>query len=328
MRRHDYQGYKEGVVNAVLKDNVPPLRERVLHWLKSAPSVVTEGTIVEWCGRLDRLRDAKRSADVRYLHNWIRLTYDGPTVGEPEDARRWSPNGPQDPWDIRLHLRLAENYLIAGQASPAIAQYEIATQLEPLDVFVLHKLGMAYLDSNDPEGARHTIQRILELDPDALRWNAEVAGLEGRYWKDEGRRREREDKADQARECFQKALGYYLGAMEIEGNRISLYMVDNVGQLSLKLGDLDAARKIYERARAALENVTPQTEDIWSLATRATTALVLGSEDEAITQLQHLSNRSPTEKEKTSIGKGLELVRDALGKTAADYQRWMAALNG
>jgi tetratricopeptide (TPR) repeat protein len=328
MRRHDYQGSKEGVVNAVLKDYVPPLRQRILDWLRSAPSVVTEGTIAEWCARLDRLRDDKRSADVRFLHNWIRLTYDGPSTGEAEDARRWNPNGPQDPWDIRLHLRLAENYLIAGQAGPAIAQYQIATQLEPLDVFVLHKLGMAYLDSQNPAGARETIERILQLDPDALRWNAEVAGLEGRFWKDEGRRREKEGKDKLARECFEKALQFYMGAMEIEGNRISLYMVDNVGQLSLKLGDLDSAHKVYERAKAALENVTPQTEDIWSLATRATTALVLGSEDEAIKHLQRLSTRSPSEKEKTSIGKGLELVREALGKTAADYQRWMSALDG
>jgi len=327
MRRHNYATSPPAVVNAVLNAQVPPLLGKVLDWLKSAPSIVTEGTVVEWCERLDRLRTDHRSADARYLHWWIRLMYEGPSLDEA-DVKRWSGSWRQHAWDIRLHLRLAENYAKAGEEKEAIDQYEIATRLAPLDVFVLHKLAKAYLDDGEREGARRTIDRILTLDPDALKWNVEVAGLEGRYWKDDGRKREQEGRREQARESFRKARDAYQAAMEAEGDRIDYYMADNVGQLSLKLGDQEAARRAYERATVALESVTLERENVWSLATRATAALVLGKEDEAVKHLERVSSFSPGEDTKESIRNGLEVLRESLGKSDADYQRWLVALDG
>ena len=171
-------------------------------------------------------------------------------------------------------MRLAENYTIARQFKEAIEQYVLASQLAPLDVFVLHRLAQVYLDTSDADSARQTIDHILNLDKDALKWNAEIAGLEGRYWKDEGRKRQAENKPQQAQDSFTKAKQAYEAAMNIDGVRVDFYMADNVGQLSLTLGDIPAARKAYERARAALESVTRETENVWSLATRVNAALV------------------------------------------------------
>ena len=82
----------------------------------------------------------------------------------------------------------------------------LAAQLAPLDAFVLHRLAQVYLDVADANSSWRTIDKILNLDKDALKWNAEIAGLEGRYWKDQGRRHQAESKPQQAQESFRKSL--------------------------------------------------------------------------------------------------------------------------
>jgi tetratricopeptide (TPR) repeat protein len=325
MKRYDYASTPAPTFKAVLDAQVPVLSRTIHEWLDNAPPMVTEGMITEWCGRLDQLRAQKRSREVRYHHHWIRLMYEGPRRGEA-DRQNWSAKPQVDTWDLRLHLRLAENYVLAEQFKEAIEQYSLAKQLAPLDIFVLHRLAKVYMDVKDATNARATIDHILTLDRDALTWNAEIAGLEGRYYKDEARRLVAEGKKDLANESFRKALNAYQTAMDIDGVRADFYMADNVGQLNLTLGDLPAARRAYERARAALQEVTEQTENVWSLATRANAALVLSDETEAVQTLARIRALMPTEPDKNSIARGLELVANALGKSDDDLQRWKAAL--
>jgi tetratricopeptide (TPR) repeat protein len=252
--------------------------------------------------------------------------YEGPQRQE-EDRQSWNKTPRRETWDLRLHLRLAENYTIARQFKEAIEQYLLASQLAPLDVFVLHRLAQVYLDTSDADAARQTIDHILSLDKDALKWNAEIAGLEGRYWKDEGRKHLAENKPQLAQESFKKALAAYQAAMDNDGVKVDFYMADNVGQLSLTLGDIPAAKTAYERARAALESVTRETENVWSMATRVTASLVLSDdESEALGYLARLRAFGPNESQKTSICRGLQLVAKALKKSDADYGRWVAAL--
>jgi len=326
MKRYDYAGTPPGTIKAVLNDQIPSLAQTIKGWLENAPPMVTEGMVTEWCDRLDQLRIQQRSSEVRYLHHWIRLMYEGPRR-EESDRKTWSNTPSRETWDLRLHLRLAQNYTIAQQYKEAIEQYLLAKQLAPLDAFVLHRLAQVYLDVADADAARQTIDHILSLDKDALKWNAEIAGLEGRYWKDQGRRRQAEGKPQQAQESFKKSLQAYETAMDIDGVKVDFYMADNVGQLSLTLGDIPAARKAYERARVALESVTGETENVWSLATRATAALVLGADEkEVLDYLTRIRAFEPTDSQKGSICRGLQLIAKALDKTDADYKRWVGAL--
>ena len=322
MSRYDYSDAAEPTFEAVLNHQIPSLSKIIKNWLDNAPPMVTEGMVTEWCSRLDQLREQRRSSEVRYLHHWIRLMYEGPQSQEP-DRQNWAKSQRQETWDLRIHLRLAQNYTIAKQFKQAIEQYSLAAELAPLDMFVLHRLAQVYLDVKDSDAARRTIDHILSLDQEALKWNAEIAGLEGRYWKDEGRKCQAEGKRQQADEAFKKARQAYQAALDINGE---YYMADNVGQLSLTLGDLPAAKKAYEQARASLENVSPETENVWSLATRATAALVLADENEALGYLGRIRELRPTEPQKNSICGGLELVAKALGKTDDEYRRWTAAL--
>lgn len=326
MKRYNFETAAPRIFDATLKDEVPLLVKRINDWLENAPPMVTEGMVTEWCDRLDQLRIQQRSSEVRYLHHWVRLMYEGPQRQE-DDRQSWNKSPRREMWDLRLHLRLAENYTIARQFKEAIEQYLLASQLAPLDVFVLHRLAQVYLDTSDSDSARQTIDHILSLDKDALKWNAEIAGLEGRYWKDEGRKRQAENKSEQSQESFRKARDAYEAAMNIDGVKVDFYMADNVGQLNLTLGDMEAARKAYSRARVALESVTRETENVWSLATRVNAALVLGAdESEALGYFARLREFEPNESQKVSICRGLQLVAKALKKTDADYGRWVAAL--
>ena len=73
--------------------------------------------------------------------------------------------------------------------------------------------------------------------------------------------------------------------------------------------------------------MTRETESVWSLATRANAALVLvADENEALGYLARIREFEPTDSQKTSICRGLQLVARALKKTDADYGRWVAAL--
>ena len=114
---------------------------------------------------------------------------------------------------------------------------------------------------------------------------------------------------------------------DVDGVRVDFYMADNVGQLSLTLGDIDAAKKAYQRARAALKGVTAETENVWSMASRVNAALVLMEDDsEALDHLACVRKFEPTDSQKASICRGLQLVAKALKRSDTDYGRWMAAL--
>jgi tetratricopeptide (TPR) repeat protein len=325
MRQHDFHAASPKVIDAVRLDQVAKFLENIAPWLRSAPAVVSEGTIVEWCERLDKLRKEKRSRNVSFLHRWIHLMYEGPD-SSPADAAAWNRAAQEATWDIRLHLRLGENYEVSDQPKKAIEQYELAGKLAPLDVFVLHRLAKCYLEAKDPEGARKTLDRILELDKNALKWNDEIAGLEGRYWKDKGKASEAEGRLELARDSFTRARNAYQAVMDLAGDRVPFYLADNVGQLNLKIGDVEGARRAYERARAALEAVTSDNEDVWSLATRVTTALYFGSEDEALRYLVQIHDCRPSEEEQKSIAGGLDLLRGGLKASDARHRAWLTAL--
>ena len=326
MNRYNFADAEEDVLNSVLNDKIPELARKINGWLENAPPMVTEGMVTEWCNRLDQLRDQRRSSEARYLHHWIRLMYEGPQQQE-DDRSVWDKMPHRETWDLRLHLRLAENYTIAKQLSEAIEQYSLAAQLAPLDVFVLHKLAKVYLDKKEADSAKRIIEHIRKLDENALKWNAEIAGLEGRYWKDDGQKLQAEGKPQQAEASFRKSLEAYNAAMAIDEVKVNVYMADNVGQLHLMLGDIPAAKDVYKRVRVALEGETGATENIWSLATRASAALVLESDDnEALGYLARIREFAPTDDNKTSICRGLQVIKKSLNKTDADYGRWIAVL--
>ncbi len=315
-RRADYP---PAVLKAVLAQHIPALMGEVKAWFANASALVSEASVVEWCTRIERLRSQGRSADVGHLHRWMRLMYDGPRAAE-SDALAWNQHVQEHAWDLRLHLRLGESYAESEQYEQAIQQYRLAGELAPLDVFVLHGLALSQIAHKQLNAGRKTIDRILELDPEASEWNPEVAGLEGRYWKEMAKQAESRSEQENARKHYGRAREAYNKGLN---KTSSFYMADNVGQISLKLGDLEAARSAFKHVDEIVEQ---EKANLWNLASGANAALVLGDEERALTRLRRVHEFAPTEQNLSSIEGGLETVRKALGKTTDDYARWRAAL--
>jgi tetratricopeptide (TPR) repeat protein len=270
--------------------------EEVAATLRELPIAPTEGTIDEWCRRLDDLRAQRRSAEAAQIERWISIAFG------TRDAER------EVPLDVRIHRRLSEMYMSVRDYANAIRQLQLAQELAPRDIFVLRALAEARLKSEDRDGAKAAMDAIQKLDAKAFEQNAECAGLRGRWNK-------MSSAWGAARDDYQRVLDL----------QPSYYMADNVGQLSARIGDVARARQVYEQARAIILKL--QERSVWSHATLANAAIVIGDEPE----LQHLEaaaqmDPAPSAREIESIREGLEQLRIGLSVPAERVRAWEAAL--
>ncbi len=275
------------------------------------PAEKSEGTMQEWISRLDEMRREKRASEVASIHRWIELAFRG------ELKQR------SQPLDQRIHRRLGELYLESGQAKEGVAQLELALKSAPRDIFLLRSLGQAYIADKDLDEAKRIIERIRELDPDAFEESVECAGLKGRWHRERGEVRE-------ARDAYQAGW---------KASRISYYMSDNVAQLSLQLGEEDAAREAFEHSLEAITMIGEK--NVWTYASAATAHLYLAhaGEDEnehaeeGLQQLHGIHDMGATIEDKDSIKRGLDRVaahvsRGDVASEATLKQAWRNALDG
>ena len=124
--------------------------------------LITEAGIQEWLGRLDEIDKESRFSEAAVVENWLDVNF-----GRDAADR-------QRPLDVRLHRRLGELYAAGGQAGDAARQFELARQLAPRDIFLLRRLGKAYLDQKDLKKAGTILAEIEGLDPTAFERNAET----------------------------------------------------------------------------------------------------------------------------------------------------------
>ncbi|MCP4622899.1 MAG: TIR domain-containing protein [bacterium] len=320
MRKYDHREVPQNMIDLTLKEHIPTLLNAFRSGLQNTPPPISEGLIQEWCRRLDNLTAEGRFHEVRYLHRWIGFVFDGPPRTEEDQDK------PPTPWDLRIHQRLGELYMKANQMSEAQQQFELASRLAPLDIFVLHKLGQTHLNQpgqSHKKDVRKVLDRILELDVEAFDWNAECAGLEGRYWKEEGGRLEKNEQTEEAKKALEKSRQAYQKVLD--NDERSYYTADNVGQLCLRLGDEAGARQAYEKANAALKH---EPRNIWSLATRINVALAYKNDlDEAERLLAEIHSENAPEFEKNSIRKGLRIVMKGM-KISKDSQNKLIGILG
>jgi hypothetical protein len=136
--------------------------------LLKLPLVVTEASVQEWLGRLDDLRREDRFSETEVMENWLDVAFGR----DAQDKQR--------PLDLRIHRQLGELYGVAGRASDAARQFELARKLAPRDIFLLRRLGQAYLDLKDTK-VGGVLAEIEALDPTAFARNAENAALKARW---------------------------------------------------------------------------------------------------------------------------------------------------
>jgi hypothetical protein len=103
-------------------------------------------------------------------------------------------------------------------------------------------------------------------------------------------------------------------------------MADNVGQLSLLLGDEEKARDAFSKGLDALD----RTGDAgyWAMATRASCLLGLGRRSDGLAALRRVGPLGPEPSAADSIWRGLERLHQGLKGTPEELQDWRAALGG
>jgi len=264
--------------------------------LLDSPLLPTEAAVQEWSDRLDKLFAENRLSEVQYLHDWLNLTF-----GRARDDRPL-------PLDLRLHRRLGEAYLSSNNPDRAIQEFQLALEFAPRDIFLLRNLGLAYLNDRKKEEASRVIARIAELDKNAFSHNVECATLKGKLQR-------MSNDSEGAAETYRLAL---------ENNSDSYYLADVLGQTLLQIGKIENAQSVYRRACEIILRLSEQ--NLWTYATRATAALVLNDEPNALRMLEEIAGLKPTPSEIKTIEDGLENIQKWLGLDSASLGRWRAHL--
>jgi tetratricopeptide (TPR) repeat protein len=267
-------------------DAVRAYLDSVKRILVKLPMLINEGGIQEWLERLDQIERDRRFSEVAIIENWLDVCFGR----EVADRQR--------PLDLRLHRRLGELYAHGGQAADAVRQFELARQLAPRDIFMLRRLGKAYLDQKELDNAGAVLAEIEGLDPTAFERNAENAALKARWFGESGNK---------------------LGARDVltvayRNNSSSYYLGDLLGQALIELGEIAKAREVYEQVRRTLSDVREQ--NIWTHATAISAAIVCGDEKGAEQEIKRLRELRPSRGDLESIERGLSRLLNRLGGDA------------
>jgi tetratricopeptide (TPR) repeat protein len=83
---------------------------------------------------------------------------------EPTDAARQPADEPEAESAYEL-LQRGQSLIAKRHHAQAAIVLERADRLEPAKASILEALGQAYFNSNQPDRARETFERLLELDP-------------------------------------------------------------------------------------------------------------------------------------------------------------------
>jgi tetratricopeptide (TPR) repeat protein len=252
---------------------------------RTSPMLVTEAAVQEWLERISSLEAEGRSSETDELHDWLNVAF-GRDGGENER-----------PLDLRIHRKLGELYARAGMPERAAREFDLARQLAPRDVYVLRRLGKAYLDQGKGrwEDAGKVIGVIEELDKTAFVRNAENAALKARWFSDRG---------------AQTEAAAVLKAAFVHNPR-SYYLADLLGQAQLLTGLADDARQTYSQVLALIDSM--RERNVWAVATGFTASLVTGDEHRQRAFLDELAALSTTSEEAETIQRGVRKVAEAAG---------------
>lgn len=257
---------------------------RVTNILLKLPLVITEASVQEWLGRLDDLRREERFSETEVMENWLDVAFGR----DAEDKQR--------PLDLRVHRRLGELYGVAGRASDAARQFELARKLAPRDIF---RLGQAYLDLKDDAKVRGIVAEIEALDKTAFERDAEKAALKTRW-------RQQAGDLNGAREIL---------ALAFQNIPSSYYLGDRLGQVLVALGEVDQAKQVYKQVGRVLRELREQ--NVWTHATALTAALVCDDQSGVRQSLERLRELRPSRGEIESIERGVASVLDKLKRDPA-----------
>ena len=275
--------------------------DHVNNALLRSPALPTQSVIEEWLIRLEKVQD--RMSEVKQWDAWIRTAFG--QSRKDGDTR-------QHPIDLRIHAKLAEIYLKAKDYQEAVEQFELARTIAPRDIFILRKLGRAYLELQKHDRAREIIALITELDANACETDPEVAGLFGRWYREL-------NELDHAETVYKNAL---------LRNPRSYYLANLHAETMLERGELKPAKEAYAKARRIVLELENE-RNIWTLATLANADFFDGDIASATNRLENIAEFKPSADEQDSVKEGLaKIEKHVKGRSAQQVQELMQLIRG
>lgn len=255
----------------------------------NAPLLPSNVVIEEWRIRLDEVLAENRQSEVDQFHDWMDIAF-----GRRRD-------GELQPLDLRIHSRLADIYLAARNHERAIVQLKLAQVLAPRDIYILRRLGKAYLDAGRREEARKIIDRIEQLDPDATVRSAECAALAGRWYREERQ--------------YRRAIDVFANALSRDSD--SYYLANLLAEASLEDDDHEEAGRAFRQATDIIDRL--REPNMWAFATAANAAFFIGDDERAGTYVDRLMSlkKAPTADELQTIEQGLQRISGHVDDGAA-----------
>ncbi len=282
-RQRQYHTKLIGTIRGFVDDARP-----MADWL---PLDITEGTVQEWLRRVKEFQDQRRFSETRVLEGWIDIAFGREHEEEPR------------PIDFRLHGLLGDMYAAANQPTDAARQYEMARRLARRDVFILRRLGKAYLEQKLVGDAERILNTMERLAGGAFIHNPEDVAFKARIHREKG--------DGMAEKAFLE-----------EAYRIhpqSTYIGDLFGQALVATGNRAQAVQVYQQVVALMNAQGEKT--LWTTATELTAAFVQGDEAQFRKLAEDVRSHSPTAEQAKSIRGGLERLAKPLRQ-----QEWLASL--
>ena len=264
--------------------------EHVSAIMLKAPLMVSEAAVQEWLVRLDKYES--RPSEIDQLHNWLKVAF-----GRGDEAQ-------DRPIDLRIHRRFGELYAKSATLDSrrrAAAEFELARQLSPRDIFILRKLGNAYIATEEYDKSWRIIEEIERLDASAFERNAECAALKGKWLR-------KNNDPKQAVKVYTTALRH---------NSNSYYLANIAAEASIEAVDLESAKELYQKTLDIIEQL--HEDNVWTLASAANASLALGDRTKAVKYVTRIANLNPGRDVIHSVQSGLELIHD---KFSIDNEFW------
>jgi tetratricopeptide (TPR) repeat protein len=262
--------------------------DRINPILLKLPLSITEAAVQEWLGRLAELERENRFSEAGVMEDWLNVAFG--RADEDDKAR---------PFDVRIHRQLGELYSRSKRPADAARQFQLACKLAPRDIFLLRRLGKAYLDQSDMKRTAEVLGEIESLDKKAFEINSETAALKARYFEESGNLAGARDVLEAAFATM--PTSYYLG--------------DKLGQVLIKLGATPRAKEIYEQVGRILDDLREQ--NVWTYATRLSAAIVCENDTAIASALDRLRGAEPSPGQLDSIERGLTNLGSSTGRDNA-----------
>ena len=234
-----------------------------------------------------RPRRAQRAEDMLLWRNRIeQLLQSGRRNEVPAMRdRMYSTFGPGfRPSDVQLHDLLSKVMLDLKKFEAAREEASYALQIVGDDIDLLHRKALAELHLHQLGTALETVEKLYEINP-ALRANGEIAGLEGRIY------RERHDSSRDPQD-LEAAIDAYRRAFEADPS--SYYTGVNYGALLLRSSASDRAEPILRQVLQIVEQVrsTPPIS-YWTDFTAGECWLGLGDVERSLAEYRTGMGRYP-----------------------------------